>query len=146
MMRALAETFGGVCADVELVAVGPRTVLAMAIENAREGCVGETYGAAQAAFQARTASDPRVRSTLAVVARDEARHAELAWAVDAFLDSRLTESERREVAIAREDAWTALMASLEQEPSGHLREVTGLPSAREAALLVSGVRDLLAAA
>lgn len=146
MMRALAEAFGGVCADVELAAVGPRTVLAMALENAREGCVGETYGAAQAAFQAQTASDPRVRSTLAVVARDEARHADLAWAVDAFLASLLTEVERREVSRAREEAWAALATSLAQEPSAHLREVTGLPSARDAALLVSGVRELLAAA
>ena len=146
MMRALAETFGGECAEVEVETPKPRAVLAMALENAREGCVGETHGAAQGAFQARRASDPRVRATLAVIARDEARHAELAWAVDAFLAPLLTADERREVERAREEAWAALEASLRDDPSEELRTVAGLPNAREAAWLVAGVRDVLAAA
>ncbi|MBK8213286.1 MAG: ferritin-like domain-containing protein [Myxococcales bacterium] len=146
MMRSLAKAFGGECAEVAVESPSPRSVLAMALENAREGCVGETYGAAQAAFQARRASDPRVRATLAVIARDEARHAELAWAVDAFLAPRLTAEERREVERAREEAWAALEASLRDEPSDELRDVAGLPNAREAAWLVAGVRDVLAAA
>lgn len=146
MMRSLAEAFGGECAEVAVESPSPRSVLAMALENAREGCVGETYGAAQAAFQARRASDPRVRATLAVIARDEARHAELAWAVDAFLAPRLTAEERREVERAREEAWAALEASLRDEPSDELCDVAGLPNAREAAWLVAGVRDVLAAA
>lgn len=146
MMRALAEVFGGECAEVEVEVPRPRAALAMALENAREGCVGETYGAAQAAFQARRASDPRVRATLAVIARDEARHAELAWAVDAFLAPLLTADERREVERAREEAWAALEASLREDPSEELRTVAGLPNAREAAWLVAGVRDVLAAA
>ena len=146
MMRALAEVFGGECAEVEVETPKPRAVLAMALENAREGCVGETHGAAQGAFQARRASDPRVRATLAVIARDEARHAELAWAVDAFLAPLLTADERREVERAREEAWAALEASLRDDPSEELRTVAGLPNAREAAWLVAGVRDVLAAA
>lgn len=53
-----------------------RSVVKLAVE---EGCVGETLGAAIAEEQLRVATDPEVRRVLARIARDEARHAELAW-------------------------------------------------------------------
>ena len=45
----------------------------------REGCVGETEAALVAGAQLDAARDPVVRRALARIARDEARHAELAW-------------------------------------------------------------------
>ena len=47
--------------------------------TAEEGCVGETLGAILAAEQAGFASDPIAHDVLRRIARDEARHAELAW-------------------------------------------------------------------
>jgi hypothetical protein len=44
-----------------------------------EGCVGETLGALLAAEQLRLATDPEVRRVLQRLAKDELRHAELAW-------------------------------------------------------------------
>lgn len=44
-----------------------------------EGCVGETLAASLAQSAARNATAPLVRSTLEIIAADEARHAELAW-------------------------------------------------------------------
>lgn len=44
-----------------------------------EGCVGETLGALMAAEQVDLATDPDVKRILGKIARDEARHAELAW-------------------------------------------------------------------
>ncbi len=44
-----------------------------------EGCVGETLGALMAAEQLELATDPDVKRILGKIARDEARHAELAW-------------------------------------------------------------------
>ena len=52
------------------------TVVRLAI---REGCVGETVAAVEAAEAARHAEDPAVRGVLAKIAEDETRHAELAW-------------------------------------------------------------------
>jgi hypothetical protein len=61
------------------------TVLALVI---REGCIGETVAAVEAAVAARHAIDPTVRAALEQIARDEHRHAELAWKyVDWFLAS-----------------------------------------------------------
>lgn len=68
-----------------------RSVVKLAVE---EGCVGETLGAAIADEQLRVATDPEVRRVLARIARDEARHAELAWKFVAWAcakDPSLTE-------------------------------------------------------
>jgi hypothetical protein len=51
----------------------------LAVLTAEEGCVGETLGALLAEEQAARATDPVVASLLRRIARDEARHAELAW-------------------------------------------------------------------
>jgi hypothetical protein len=52
---------------------------AIAAAVVREGCIGETLAAAQAAAQLERATDPAVRAVLAAIAEDESRHAELAW-------------------------------------------------------------------
>jgi hypothetical protein len=45
----------------------------------REGCIGETVAAVEAAEALAHSSDPRTRAALAIITRDETRHAELAW-------------------------------------------------------------------
>ncbi|MCB9684995.1 MAG: ferritin-like domain-containing protein [Alphaproteobacteria bacterium] len=45
----------------------------------REGCVGETLAAVDAATRLAQARDPAVRAALEVVVRDESEHAALAW-------------------------------------------------------------------
>ena len=50
----------------------------------------ETFGALVTGWQARTANDAEVRRALGPISRDELRHAELAWAVDAWAAGRLT--------------------------------------------------------
>lgn len=62
---------GRVEIEADLASVAART--------AKEGCIGETIAASIAAEQLASAEDPAVRSVLAVIAEDEARHAELAW-------------------------------------------------------------------
>jgi hypothetical protein len=51
----------------------------MAVETFRDGCLGEGDAAAEAAAATGTTDDER--AALAVIARDEAGHAELAWAI-----------------------------------------------------------------
>lgn len=45
----------------------------------REGCIGETFAAMEAAEAAATCVDPHIRSVLQRIQTDELRHAELAW-------------------------------------------------------------------
>ena len=57
--------------DASLVGLATSTVI--------EGCIGETVAAIRASEQLARAEDPAVRHALAIIAEDEARHAELAW-------------------------------------------------------------------
>jgi hypothetical protein len=60
-------------------ALGALDLVALARLTAEEGCVGETLGALLAERQAAMASDLVVKAALTKIARDEQRHAELAW-------------------------------------------------------------------
>jgi len=51
----------------------------IAARAVKEGCIGETIAAVVAAEELAAAEDPAVRSVLALIAEEEARHAELAW-------------------------------------------------------------------
>jgi hypothetical protein len=85
-----------------------RSLFAIALENAVEGCVRETYGAVVGLVEARVSRDPEVRRASRSIAADECRHAELSWAVAAWILPRLTPGERHAVARAVKDAIAAL--------------------------------------
>ena len=121
------------------VTVEPRPVRsleAIARENAVEGCVRETWGALIAERQSRLAAEPAVRAAMRRIARDELRHAELAWAVDAWLRPRLSPDARRRVLAER----SAAVKELSNEVSRALPETTGqrlgVPGALESRALV----------
>jgi hypothetical protein len=89
---------------------GPvRDIEAIARENAVEGCVRETFAALLACRQACAATDPAIRSAMAGIARDETRHAALAWAVDGRSHALLAPAARRRVREARREAIEQLM-------------------------------------
>lgn len=116
-----------------------RSIEAIAIENAAEGCVREMYGALLAAWQAATARDEEFRATMETVAKDEARHAALAWRVSAWAEGRLGASARRRVERARRDALRTLRDDIAVEPERGARATLGLPDARTAAMLVEAL-------
>ncbi len=75
---------GSLEADIDV-----RAIIELVI---REGCVGETVAALEAAEAAERATDPVVRGVLSTIAEDESDHAELAymtlrWALDAHGDA-----------------------------------------------------------
>jgi hypothetical protein len=110
---------------------------AIAARAASEGCVGETLAAVLAAEQHAAAKDEAVRGVLAVIAEDEARHAELAWRAVAWACRAGGERVRRAVGEAIENAIAALSSgeSRASDASGAL-EAHGLLSetARRGAL------------
>lgn len=98
-----------------------RTLWALAVENAVEGCVHETYAAARAAYMAAHSEDPELRALFATLAADEAHHAELAAAVHDWARSQLPASEAQALDVLRARAWRNLAQS-PPEP-----EIPGLP-------------------
>lgn len=107
--------------------------------NLVEGCIGETLAAVRMGEQARRAADPELGAALAVVAEDEARHAELAFLILGFClerDRALTRAAIAElVAVAaaeaqrplppatRDDAWSN-QGRLTVEEAAHLDRAT----------------------
>ena len=127
IIKNLAEAHGATILTPDIMTTPPRTLLAIAVENAREGCVNETWAALCAAHQARRAADPRTRFIFAEIAADEARHAELAWFLDTWLMGQLTAAERAIVETTRQTAARELRGSLADLPHGPELAALGLP-------------------
>ncbi len=120
-----------------------RALEAIALENAVEGCAREAFGALVATWQAAVARDPEIRAAMASIARDETRHAALAFAVDAWLGGRLDSNARGRVDQARRDALAELAGASMDVPEG-LRGALGLPSGVQARALAEGMQPPVA--
>jgi hypothetical protein len=112
-----------------------RPLVDFAIENAVEGCVRECFGALVATGQATRARDRRVGRAMSGIARDETRHAALAWAIARWVAPRLTDGERARVSAATRDALASLRDEMGALRDGIAREL-GLPTGDEARALV----------
>jgi hypothetical protein len=126
MMYALAVKHGVTPQAPEVAVLPVRPLEALALENAIEGCVRETWGAMLALHQARAAADAEVRAAFEQIAADELGHASLAWAIDRWVQPRLGETARARVHTAR----LSLAAELASE-RGEGDAVLGLPGAVE---------------
>lgn len=138
IMTKLAARYGAVPPRVDLEPMTTRTLEQIALENAVEGCVRETWGAVVALWQAQTARDPEVRIALASIAADEVRHASLAWSIDAWLRTRLDAGTMARIDAAR--SWSARRL-LDEPIVGDA--MLGLPDEREARRLAQRTHGAL---
>jgi hypothetical protein len=96
----------------DVAPIGRRALEKLAIDNAEEGCVRETFGAALVAVQAERARHPALRRMMRAIASDELRHAALSWDIARWLDGRLDRQGRERVCRARKTAVGALSKEL----------------------------------
>lgn len=142
--EAMAALAGAEVPAVRVIrGAAPRSVEQIALENAREGCVRETFAALLAHRQATCAADPRVRDVMRVIAEDETRHATLSWRIAEVLDARLSPAARARVAEARREAIEALRGEC---AAGAEDPALGLPGSSEALALLDGLNGSLWAA
>jgi hypothetical protein len=105
LTATLARSYGDVVRAPHVTApASSRGAFEIALENAAEGCVRETFGALIAWHQAAFARDPSVAAIMCGIAVDETRHAELSWTIAEWLEPQRSEGERRLLAAAREQA------------------------------------------
>jgi hypothetical protein len=93
----LAERFG---ARAELPRLSRRRLRSraeVALDNALEGCVHETYSAYLATAQARLATGTELSAPLERIAEDETAHAALAWQIASWLEPTLDPRVRRRI-------------------------------------------------
>jgi hypothetical protein len=142
--RRLAERAGGSPEPVVVDAPPAlRSLEALALDNGAEGCVRETFGALLAMRQAEAARDPEVRRAMEGIARDETRHAELSWALAAWLDERLDAAARARVRAARDEAVADLLREVSAETHPAVAAEMGLPSAAQARAAALDLRAAL---
>ncbi len=138
-MAALARAYGGEARRPSSTTSRVRRLVDIAIENAVEGCVRETYGAALAGWQAAQARDPRVRAVMRGIARDESRHAELGWRIHRWALAKLSAAERRRVTHARRAAARDLARSIE---ATRPRSAIGMPDVHASRAMYRGLSTL----
>jgi hypothetical protein len=117
-----------------------RSLHLIAIANITEGVVNGAFSALVGLHQARNATDETVRAALARIARDQVRHAELAWRIARWLDEHLSETGRRAVEAAKKRAIARLCFASDRGTSavdGPVRELLGLPSAPATAKILA---------
>jgi hypothetical protein len=136
----LAARFGAVPRTQRVQRVAIRSLEEVATENVVEGCVGETYGALVAMWQGRFATDRTVRLAMRRVARDELRHAVLAWQVARWAEPRLDARARQRVRDARQAAVVNLAARVRRQSARSLVRVAGIPPAGAACALFEQAR------
>ena len=142
VMGALARRHGARMPEVEVAPFAPRSLEAMLLENAIEGCVRETFGALSVGWQARHAGDAELRQALRPIARDELRHSELAWAVDDWGRGQLPPSARERLLQAQRETLRDLETEVSRtEPAEELVRLAGLPSRAQALRLVQGLGE-----
>jgi hypothetical protein len=120
-----------------------RTVEAIAVENAVEGCVRETFGAVAALAQARDAADEHIRSTMEQIVPDETRHAALGWAVHAWTSTKLDAAAMARVDRARRAAVADMHDRAALEPHPSLCAVAGVPSKERMMAMVGALEQTL---
>jgi hypothetical protein len=140
VMARLGARSGATTTDVLVDAVPARSLDAVAIENAVEGCVNEGFAAVLCEHQARTASDAALRDAMTAIARDEQAHAGLAFTIADWLDTCVLNETRFAIASSVDDALRALPDLAEREAvrfAAHAAEL-GLPTPDGARALAHG--------
>ena len=113
-----------------------RDLFAVALENAIEGCVFETYGALVATFQAASAPTQALRRIFRSIAADERRHAALAMRVHAWTTERLSPTQASELDACQREAVQSLRAELAaQAAHDEGPRALGLPTREQALAL-----------
>ena len=135
----LAARFGATVVEPQLMATAPRTLFELALDNAVEGCVRETYGALVAEVQARRARDLEIARALRTIATEETMHAALSWDLAAWFESELDERELAELREVQRAAVASLRVSLAQPYPRELQERAGLPAPAVALALLDGL-------
>jgi hypothetical protein len=144
-MARLARRWGGRPIAPNVQRSELRSLGELALDNAVEGCVNETYSALRAAYQARVARDSACARVLRGVARDELRHAAFSWQLAGWAEQRLNEVERRRVREARRWALSTLQGHVPLTPSCAAHAQAGVPTPADTHKLVAGLSRVIGA-
>lgn len=142
LTQRLVRAFGGRPSRVRVEPRAQRTLEELAIHNAVEGCVRESFGALSATWQARHATHPDIARAFARIAEDETRHAAFSWELAAWLETRLDARAAARVANARAHALDELASAQAVAPEARVAALAGVPTVAIAQHLLAQMGDL----
>ncbi len=113
----LARSRGGASIVIhsDLSNASPRDLTTIALENAREGCVRESFAALLCAYAASASPDPEVRRIMRDIARDEAEHAAFSWNMHAWARTRVPREQGERLDAEIDRGFEELSRTLDQD-------------------------------
>jgi hypothetical protein len=115
-----------------------RDLETVAIDNAREGCGRELFGAFTNVHQAENAKDPDIAQAMRSIAKEELSHAEFSFSLAQAFMPQLSKSQRRRVREAQEIALLNLGAEAVSES---MRDTLGLMNENQSSALARRLID-----
>lgn len=132
LMGALARRYGATPKVSTSAPFALRPLADIAIENAREGCVRESFGSLLGYWQAMTSEDPAVRATMERIAHEESNHGALSWAIDEWIRPQLRAEEIDAYQQAHAEAIEGIRSEIKDDPSEAMQRLAGFPTAAQA--------------
>lgn len=109
VMAKLAKKYKGELPRLDFGTFEPRSLIELAIDNAVEGCIFETFSALKVLQQFHNTDDLLFARTMKQIALDEISHAELAWDIHNYLMTKLSKEEQKIVRDIQQQAVTKLL-------------------------------------
>jgi len=141
VMGLIAERLGGTPEPAHVETRPNRSLYEIALDNACEGCVRETYGALLGTYQSISTPDTQVAEAMTMVSEDETFHAEVSWKIHDWIMPQLTEDERRRIDDAQREAVTKLREDVRSQPEAAIARFAGLPGPEQAVALVDRLAE-----
>jgi rubrerythrin len=132
MVKALARRYGAAPLPVEVAPFRLRPLFEIAVDNATEGCVRETFGALSATWQALHAEDEAVRAVTERIVYEESRHSALSWDIHEWMKTQLSSEEWEQCVKAQQQAVDELEEMLQEDVPPVLVKIAGIPPKEQA--------------
>jgi hypothetical protein len=139
LMTRLALASGIQPEPVRVQGFEPRSLEAIALHNAEEGCAGEAFAARLLAAQARRSQSAAFRAVAPSIAADEMRHAAFSMELGSRLSARLGSGLGRRAREARAEALHRIARAHEHDACPEAAAVLGMPSAERTQDIVRAV-------
>lgn len=143
MAGLLSQAYDAAVPTVEVDDFQLRSLFEVALENAVEGCVNETFAAACGIWQHQHAELDAFKAVMGRVAEEESGHAELSWGIHQWIMPQLTEAQQQHIRAAQAEAIESLHATFQVEENPQVRRAVGLPESADALRLLGELRGQL---
>lgn len=143
MTRLLAQAYDTAVPAVIIDDFKLRSLFEIALDNAVEGCVNETFAAASGYWQQQFAEHPVFKAVIGHITDEESKHATLSWAIHEWVMPQLTSAQQLAIHHAQADAINQLEQTWLTKEDPRVRVAVGLPEAQEALSLLRELKTHL---